>query len=341
MSRNDVGGSVGARRSGCLSTFGVLILLALGGWIALQHELGAVSPGSSSAIQITVHKGAHVDQIGAQLTSSGLVRSQELFLIATQISGKGSILKAGTYALSPSMSAQQIIDKLASGQTDSETVAVPEGFTASQIADRLAAKKLADRLAFLKVVATEGGSYVFSDGFNPPRNLEGYLYPVTYTVLRSSTPHDIAGTMLAAFDQNIVSKHPEVHDWRSTIILASMIEREALIDSDRPLIASVYYNRLRIDMPLQCDATVQYALPAHKTRLLFSDLRIDSPYNTYLHRGLPPGPICNPGAQSIEAALHPAQTDYLFYVAGSNGAHIFSRTLAEQDRQIALLRQKT
>jgi UPF0755 protein len=220
-------------------------------------------------------------------------------------------------------------------------VSVPEGFTVEQIAQRLGTKKLADPLDFVRAAVTDGTTYEFADGFAPPRNLEGYLYPLTYTIVRGSTPRQIVQQMLGEFDRHIVSRHPEIRDWRQIVIVASLIEREAKIDSDRPKIASVYYNRLRVGMPLQCDATVQYALPQHKARLMYSDLRVDSPYNTYLHRGLPPGPICNPGHLSIEAAIKPAVTDYLFYVAGPGGAHIFSHTLAEQDRAIAEVRGKS
>jgi UPF0755 protein len=304
-------------------------------------SLSPVRPGDNTATRVTVVKGERSEDIGVALTKAGVVRNAELFDFALEFSGRAGELKTGTYAFTPSMSTNEIIDKIAEGKTDSELIVVPEGYTAAQIASRLEAKRLCSKMSFLKVVATEGESYSYADGFNPPRNLEGYLFPLTYNILRSSSPHDIAGQMLAAFDTNIVSKNPQVHEWRNVVILASLIEREALLDTDRPLIASVYYNRLRIGMPLQCDATVQYALPSHKTRLMFSDLRINSPYNTYLHHGLPPGPICNPGEKSIDAALHPAQTDYLFYVAGPNGAHIFSRTLAEQDREIEALRAAT
>jgi UPF0755 protein len=324
-----------------LIVLGLFVLLFLGGRIFFAYETSAMRPGSRSVVRVAVPKGAQANQISKLLVSKGLARNASFVDIAVGMSGVGNHLKAGTYALTKSMSVDDMIAVISAGKTDTVEVTIPEGFTTAQIADRLASKKLVDIMDFIREATTGGETYTFADGFATPRNLEGYLYPLTYTIVKGSSARSIVKQMLDEFDSHIVSGHPEVHDWQEYVIVASMVEREAKIDSDRPLIASVYYNRLRRGMPLQCDATVQYALPAHKARLLYSDLRVDSPYNTYLHKGLPPGPICNPGQKSIEAALYPANTDYLFYVAGPTGAHIFSRTLADQDRIISQIRRGT
>ncbi len=334
--------SDGGRRT--LLNLGGLIVVFLACWIVVAVQLAPVNPAGSGAkftVQVTIPSGASSEQIADLLRDKGLARSSQAVIVALMLSGQRHDLKAGVYALSPAMPVEHIIEIIAEGKTDTVEVVVPEGFTMEQIADRLESKDLTDRFSFVQVAATEGESFDFADGFAPPRNLEGYLFPLTYNVVKGVAPQKIVQQMLNAFDRYIVRRHPAVHDWSQIVTVASLVEREAKVDSDRPLIASVYYNRLARGMPLQCDATVQYALPKHKARLLYSDLRIDSPYNTYLHRGLPPGPICNPGLLSIEAAIEPAQTDYLFYVAGPGGVHIFSRTLAEQDRNIALVRNGT
>jgi len=324
-----------------LTALSIFIILCAAGKIYFEREISPISPSDTGSVRVEIPAGARVQQIAGILVDKGLARDTLTTDIAIVMSGDSSKLKAGAYALSRSMSVKQMIEVLATGKTDTVVVSIPEGFTMAQIAQRLADDKLVGKLDFIRTAATEGQNFSFQDGFAPPRNLEGFLYPLTYTVVRGSSPQQIARQMLTEFDRQIFLEHPEVTDWQQTITIASMVEREAKVDQDRPLIASVYYNRLRLGMPLQCDATVQYALPVHKARLMYSDLRIDSPYNTYLHRGLPPGPICNPGRLSIEAAIAPANTDYLYYVAGPSGQHIFSRTLAEQDREIMLLRGKS
>ena len=197
---------------------------------------------------------------------------------------------------------------------------VPEGYTVRQIARRLAERGMADETQFLSLARTQGRTF-HVDGWTPPdANLEGYLFPDTYRIPRGTTPRQIIAQMLGEFHSRVVLPHQA--DFArypgglpAAITLASLVEREAEVDADRPLIASALDNRLKQGMRLQCDATVQYALPEHKSRLFYGDLRVNSPYNTYLHAGLPPTPIASPGLPSIEAALHPAQTDYLFYVA--------------------------
>ena len=220
---------------------------------------------------------------------------------------------------------------------------IPEGFTVRQIAHRLAKQKLVNESAFLTLAQTQGRTFHVGNWTPPDDNLEGYLVPDTYDVPKGATGRDIVQMMLDNFDKRVlVPDAAQVKQFPgglpAALTLASLVEREAEVDADRPLIAAVYLNRLRLGMRLQCDATVQYALPEHKTRLLYADLRVDSPYNTYQHKGLPPTPIANPGLPSIDAALHPADVDYLYYVAGPGGRHLFSRTLAGHERNRAQLR---
>ena len=317
---------------------GLLIVAVLIAWIGARRALAPVSPGSTTHLLVIIPKGVSTQRIGEILARRHLVHSAEAFVLASRLTGTGGRLKSGTYDLSPGQDAEQIAGILAAGKVDTDFVTVPEGFTAQQISERLADRNLGDAETFLTLVRTQGATFRFEDGFAPPENLEGYLFPLTYRIPKGTTPRAIVQMMLDGFDTNVVQRYSRRRDWHRVVILASLIEAESQIDKDRPLIASVYLNRLRRGMPLQCDATVEYALPQHKTRLLFSDLKTESPYNTYLHRGLPPAAICNPGLASIDAALHPAKTDYLYYVAGPGGASVFSRTLAEQDRAIARIR---
>ena len=246
-------------------------------------------------------------------------------------------MHAGHYALSPAMPPRQIAARMALGETAQGVVTVPEGYTVRQTARRLAEHHLVDEAQFLALAQTQGRTFHVGKWAPPDNNLEGYLFPDTYTVPKGATARDVVQIMLDNFGRRVLTpRGAEARGFPgglpAAVTLASLVEREAEVDGDRPLIAAVYRNRLKAGMRLQCDATVQYALPEHKGRLLYSDLRVNSPYNTYTHRGLPPTPIASPGLPSIQAALRPARSDYLFYVARPDGSHVFSATLAEHDR---------
>ena len=168
---------------------------------------------------------------------------------------------------------------------------------------------------------------------------EGFLFPDTYLVPLAATPDDVAEMLTDQFAKELPADAAQraraLHvSVAQAVTVASLVEREAKIEADRPMIAGVIYNRLRQGMPLQVDATIEYALPAHKSELTLHDLRVDSPYNTYQHAGLPPTPIANPGLPSLEAALHPAKTDALYYVYCGNGHHVFAKTLAEHQANV-------
>jgi UPF0755 protein len=172
------------------------------------------------------------------------------------------------------------------------------------------------------------------------KNLEGFLFPSTYLVPLGARPAQVERQMTAEFFRQLPrdagTQARRLHvTVPQAVAVASLVEREAKIDADRPLIAGVIYNRLRLEMPLEVDATIEYALPQHKSALSFGDLKIDSPFNTYTHAGLPPTPIANPGKPSMEAALHPSKTDFLYYVYCGNGRHVFARTLGEHQANVA------
>ena len=334
------------RRSAALLVLLLVVALATVFGIAYTIELLGPVSGNPKAktVLVTIPPGKSARQIGEILARRHLVRSPVSFVLASRIDHLSGEMHAGRYALSPAMPPRQIAALMALGETASNVVTIPEGFTVKQIARRLAEANLVNETQFLTLATAQGRTFTVS-GWTPPNaSLEGYLFPDTYTVPKGATAREIVAQMLQNFQARVV-----VPDGRlaarapgglpGVVTLASLVEREAEVPSDRPLIAAVYLNRLKAGMRLQCDATVQYALPQHKARLFFADLRVESPYNTYLHAGLPPTPIACPGLPSIEAVLHPAHVDFLYYVAGPDGRrHIFSRTLAEQDAAIARVR---
>ena len=334
------------RRSATLLVLLLFAALTVAAGVLYTIELlGAVSGNlKAPTVLVTIPPGKSARQIGEILARKHLIRNPLSFVFASRLDHLSGEMHAGRYALSPAMPPRQIAALMALGETATDTITVPEGLTVRQIAQRLSEKGLADEMQFLTLATTQGKTFAVA-GWTPPNaNLEGYLFPDTYTLPKGATPREIIAQMVANFHSRVVRSHGVelAHapgGLAATITLASLVEREAEVDSDRPLIAAVYRNRLALGMRLQCDATVQYALPQHKARLFYADLRVDSPYNTYTHCGLPPTPIACPGLPSIEAALHPASVQYLYYVAGPDGKHhVFSRTLTEQDAAIARVR---
>jgi UPF0755 protein len=215
-------------------------------------------------------------------------------------------------------------------------VTFPEGFTARQMAHVLATRGLGSEAAFSHAFLSTG---LVLDGVRT-RSLEGFLFPSTYLIPTSATPAAVARQLTAQFRTELPADaarraHRLGLSVPQVVTLASLIEREAKADDERALMASVYYNRLRLGMPLQVDATIEYTFPEHKDVITLDDLARDSPYNTYKHLGLPPTPIANPGQPSLLAAFAPERSDYLYYVYMGNGHHAFSRTLAEHEANVA------
>lgn len=310
---------------------------------------GSVPVGKGTdPVRIVVPQGASGKTIAAALHDKGVIRSPFVFRLTCMLSGSSGRLKPGVYEFAPSMSLPEITKRLVRGETLQSWVTVPEGFTARQIADTLEQKQLANPEEFLDITLRRG--YVFSSfRFVHTDSLEGYLFPDTYLVDRAAGSREIAEKMLSAFQKKALEpRRARVEQviraryglgpgslpigLHRIITLASLVEREARIEADRPLIAAVLWNRLKNNMRLEVDATVHY-VPGesrnNKERTYHSDLRRESPYNTYRNSGLPPGPICNPGVASIDAVLNPAQVDYIYYVAKPDGSHVFSRTFEE------------
>lgn len=272
---------------------------------------------------VSVEPGATAREIARSLTAKDIILSEPLFLAWARLTGSSTRFKAGVYRFSRRSTVFSVTRRLSTGSSRLFRATVPEGYTAAQIADLLSQMGLVDRAAFLRLVGERGS--------------EGYLFPQTYYLEPYLGEGRIIDIMTAQFRAAVT---PEMLESarrmkmteRDLVIMASIVEKEAVRPEERPLIAGVFYNRLRKGWLLESCATVQYARGERAERLSVKDTRIDSPYNTYRHYGLPPGPICNPGGAALRAAAFPAKTDDMFFVAASSGAHIFSQYYAQHMR---------
>ncbi len=324
-----------------------LIAYALGltGFAALAAGLvlvpilvPAAAPRNAEAVLFAVPAGSSAADIGRLLQESGLIRNGRHFELVSRIMGLDARLQAGDYLLSADMDLLTIVRRLEAGQVHTVRVTVPEGLHLRQIADLLAHQGLVDRERFLALASDESLIY----GSHPPidkpvRSLEGYLFPDTYLLSPSMTEEQIIRRMVSRFLEVAMpvinsTTAPLGLSPHEVVTLASIVEAEALYAREHPIIASVFLNRLRVNMPLQADPTINYLFDEHRSRILYADLAIDSPYNTYLYRGLPPGPIGSPGLSAIRGVLEPANTDYYYFVARGDGTHIFTRTFNEHVR---------
>ncbi len=324
----------------------MILVLLVGSFGFLSWWSWATEPYSSTgnSEKITISPGTTAAQLAEKLQERKLIRSAWVFRYLVHARQSDFKLYVGDYQLDTTMSPSEMIKHLLDSPIALVTnrVTIPEGYRTEQIIDLLVQKGIGSKEKFTKVVAEDEFTYPFLK--HAPKGihrLEGYLFPNTYDIPVKTTPHAVIDLLLQQFAKELT---PEVQKQLDTIklsvpqwvTLASMVEKEAAKESDRPLIASVVMNRLKIKQPLQIDATIQFLLDTPKPKLYNKDLQIPSPYNTYLNSGLPPGPIANPGHASLRAALYPAQTDFLYYVAKKDGFHVFAKTYAEHLKNIKL-----
>ncbi|RIE03231.1 endolytic transglycosylase MltG [Cohnella faecalis] len=308
---------------------------------------------SDTPVQVTISKGMRAKKVAEMLEQNGLIRNATLFGAWLKLNDEGSRFQAGDYALTPGMANKTIVAKFNSGETIAAATirfTIPEGYTIKQMADRIAEAAGVDKNSFLAAandLTKLNGSIWLKDisaNGNLRYPLEGYLFPDTYEMKSGSSETDILNRMLSELDRKL-DQLPE--DWETVLeergltvhqmlTIASLVEREVVIDEERPIVAGIIENRIKKKMPLQIDATVQYLLDKQKEKLLTEDLKVESPYNTYLHPGLPPGPIASPSLQSIEATLYPADNDYLYYVTKKDGTntHLFASTYRQHQKNI-------
>lgn len=317
------------------------LALAFYGYTSYRSMLQPVDGQNPQTKTVSIPAGASSQKIGEILAGSGLIRNQLAFRIYSKYAGLAGKLQAGDYSLNTNMSVPEIISRISGGEVDTLTFTIPEGYNLKQIIDTLADKGLVDRGKFTELLARGNFKYDFLQGIpQGEKRLEGYLFPDTYRINKGTSEEEIINMMLARFAREIT---PEFRQKAAAlgltphqaVTLASIIEREAAKDEERPKVAAVFLNRMKKGMKLESCATVQYALGTNKTRLLYKDLQVASPYNTYKFKGLPPGPIAAPGQASLLAAVNPASVEYLFFVVSEDGEHAFSKTLAEHNRKKA------
>ena len=294
------------------------------------------SPAQESTT-VVVARGSTFHEIAAELARKGVIDSPFVFRLYAKIRHADTDVHAGEFQFPPHQTQAQILDRLQSGGAQiAKWVTFPEGFTATQIAERLAQNGFgsADALgnAFLH-------DSIVVDGARTA-NLEGYLFPSTYLVPIGAGPKAIESMFVSQFRRSLppdaVRRAKALHlSVPQVVVVASLVQQEGKADDERPLIAGVIYNRLRIGMPLEVDATLEYAFARHHTVITNRDLQTDSPYNTYKHQGLPPTPIANPGEPSIRAAFYPRASEFLYYVSKGNGHSAFAKTLQEHNANVS------
>lgn len=331
------------RRLGLLALLVIAAMGALAGW--LDSQLSRPYRGHRpERIFVDIPHGTSRWDIAGILRHDDAIRNRFAFLLLSEWHFRKPLM-AGEYLIDRSMTSHEVFWKISHGEIFVHIVTVPEGWTSFDIANELDRQRICSREEFL-IVAHDTSS--IADIAPHAQSLEGFLFPSTYQFTRHTTCGQIAELMvkhfrsvLAALDPSGSGTFPQGLTLSHVVTLASLVERETPNPQERPLVAGVFYNRLRLGYALQCDPTVQYALELAgrpEKQIQAADLRVDSPYNTYEHRGLPPGPIANPGEASLRAAFDPAPTDFLYFVANNEGGHFFSKTLAEHNQNVVRYR---
>jgi UPF0755 protein len=318
--------------AGALMALLFVALLAAGAmaWLTLTP----FGPQSETFVELT--PGSSTAVIGQQLEAAGVVRSRFAFQLLRIV--KRGTLRAGEYRFDHLAPMLEVYARIARGDVFTKAVTVPEGATIFEIADRVQQAGLGSAQDFLDAAVSQ--TELVADLDPGAKSLEGYLFPDTYRFARKATPVQIAATMVRRF-KAVAAQLGLKGNMHAVVTMASLVERETAVDAERPLVASVFTNRLAKNMPLMTDPALIYGLELERQwrgKIYQSDLSRNTPYNTYLHAGLPPSPIANPGVKSLRAAMEPANTDYLYFVAaGANpqGRSLFSSTLDEHDRNVA------
>ena len=316
----------------------VLVAIAAGVWLytTVDHPYKGYETAETF---VDIPQGAGPASIGRRLVDAGVVRSRTSFRLALWLTRAGPRLQAGEYRFDHPMSPRQVIEKIARGEVYVRPITFREGLTIKQMAALYETRGFGSAQDF---IAASRNTDLIS-GLDPEApDLEGYLFPDTYTLPRKASAAQLVARMISNFEKALT---PDIRQQalargmgiRQLVTLASIVEKETGKPEERPLVAAVYSNRLRIGMPLQCDPTVIYALDRmgrYNGNLTRADLQLDSPYNTYRYAGLPPGPIASPGRASLAAAAAPADASYLYFVSRNDGSHVFASTLDEHNRNV-------
>lgn len=323
----------------------LIAIFAAAGWLAWAL-VTPVEPAGQTIVML--RPGFSTHRIAAELQKAGIIRSQEAFIL-WHYYHRGRSLKAGEYLFDKPANIIDIQKRLRRGDVYFHTVVVPEGFTMFDIARAIEAAGLGPADEFLRVVQSD--TSLIGDIDPSARSLEGYLFPDTYEFSRLMTMHQMAAAMVSQFRvvatqlsliSDVIGGPEPGRDIHSVVTMASIVEKETSVPEERPEVASVYYNRLAKHVALDADPSIIYAellAGTYQGALHHADMSFTSAYNTYRNAGLPPGPIANPGRSSLEAAMHPAQTDYYYFVADAQGHHRFARTMEEHNKNVVAYRK--
>ncbi|MBN2244667.1 MAG: endolytic transglycosylase MltG [Candidatus Aminicenantes bacterium] len=319
----------------------LLVIFAL--WFA--YEFNYSKQGKKRTVVFEVKEGSSVKSIARSLEEWDLIKNRHIFLLGFRLFFPSNNLRAGEYSLELPLSSHEILKLLIEGKVILYPITIPEGLTRLEMAGHVQSEYAIAKDAFLEA---SGDPRPILSLDSKALNLEGYLFPETYHFPKNTTARFMVTAMVDQFSSVFD------HDWRQRaknlgftireiVILASLIEEETSLPEERNLVSATFHNRLRIGMKLDCDPTIIYALKldnAYTGRLRYRDLKLDSPYNTYIYPGLPPGPICNPGKASIQAALYPADEDFLYFVSKNDGSHKFSRTFKEHQTAVNIYQKR-
>jgi UPF0755 protein len=316
----------------------VLLAAAAGGWLYFSVERAYKGYAATEQF-VEIPPGSGPAAMGRRLEEAGVVRSAAAFRIAVWLHGSGRRLQAGEYRFDRPMTASEVVDKIARGDVSVRSITFREGLTFREMATVFESGGFGTAADF---VAAARNAALIRELDPAASDLEGYLFPDTYTLPRRATAEQLVERMVSRFQKALTPAIREAaaqngFSIRELVTLASLVEKETAVPAERPIVAGVYTNRLRIGMGLQCDPTVIYALVLagrYDGNIRRDDLRIDSPYNTYRYAGLPPGPIAAPGEASLQAAARPADVPYLYFVSRNDGSHVFSTTLDEHNRNV-------
>jgi UPF0755 protein len=321
----------------------VVIPLLLSAWLSFEFYFAPKT--SSEEIFFVVDKGQGVHDIAQHLKEKRIIKNRQAFLLGYNIYYSSKSLKAGEYMFNLPMSPKDILKMLTDGKVYLHSLTIPEGLTRKEIARHLDSLHFTDEEEFL---AASSKTEIISSLDKEAKNLEGYLFPETYHFPKGISAEKIISTLVSqfkdVFSEGWQKRASEIKMTpREIVILASLIEKETFLQEEKKVVSAVFHNRLRIRMKLDCDPTVIYVLKekgSFRGRLLKKHLKLESPYNTYRNRGLPPGPICSPGRESLEAALYPAQQKYLYFVSKKDGSHHFSSSFKDHQNAVRKYRKK-
>jgi len=321
----------------------VVVLLVFSTWLAF--EIYIPPKGEPQEIILEVEKGRGAESIARALKEKGVITKEWPFLLGYKLFYSPRSLKAGEYSFSLPLSTKEVIKMLTEGRIHLHPLTIPEGLTGLEISELLRSLEITQEEDALEAFSR---TEAISTWDEEAQNLEGYLFPETYFFPKGIPAKEIISAMVSQF------KEVFGEEWkrraqemelriREVVILASLVEKETSIPEEKTLVSAVFHNRLKRGMKLDCDPTIIYALKQEGRftgRLRYKDLKLDTPYNTYLYRGLPPSPICNPGRASLQAALYPADEDFLYFVSKNDGSHHFSRTFKEHQRAVLIYQKR-